>query len=161
LRSKLLKRSPGAKTPRYLIRDRDAIYGAARDKPIAAGSPWQNSFAERLIGSIRRECVDHVIALSEQHGTGGVVLSGGAVLGPREVEAMRGVPELAFINCCYLGRIDPSSKTKASALGKERPRFAGRGLDQQRGALCGGGWAVDDAPAKLFAKEAWPSDGEP
>ena len=38
-----------------------------RDKPIAAGSPWQNSFAERLIGTIRRECVDHVIALSEQH----------------------------------------------------------------------------------------------
>jgi transposase InsO family protein len=68
---------PWTQTPRYLIRDRDAIYGAAvtrrlramgiRDKPIAAGSPWQNSFAERLIGSIRRECVDHVIALSEQH----------------------------------------------------------------------------------------------
>jgi hypothetical protein len=38
-----------------------------RDKPIAPGSPWQNSFAERLIGSIRRECVDHVIALGEQH----------------------------------------------------------------------------------------------
>jgi Integrase core domain/ABC transporter substrate binding protein len=38
-----------------------------RDKPIAPGSRWQNSFAERLIGSIRRECVDHVIALGEQH----------------------------------------------------------------------------------------------
>ena len=36
-----------------------------RDKPIAAGSPWQNGFAERLIGSIRRECVDHVIVLGE------------------------------------------------------------------------------------------------
>jgi transposase InsO family protein len=36
-----------------------------RDKPIAPGSPWQNGFAERLIGSIRRECVDHVIALGE------------------------------------------------------------------------------------------------
>jgi transposase InsO family protein len=50
-----------------LIRDRDCVYGAAvtrrlramgiRDKPIASGSPWQNGFAERLIGSIRRECV--------------------------------------------------------------------------------------------------------
>jgi len=68
---------PWNEGPRYLIRDRDGIYGAAitrrlramgiRDKPIAPASPWQNSFAERLIGSIRRECVDHVIALGEQH----------------------------------------------------------------------------------------------
>jgi transposase InsO family protein len=63
--------------PRYLIRDRDQVYGVAvrhrlramgiRDKPIAPRSPWQNGFAERLIGSIRRECVDHVIALGEAH----------------------------------------------------------------------------------------------
>ena len=38
-----------------------------RDKPIAPASPWQNSFAERLIGSIRRECVDHIIVLGEAH----------------------------------------------------------------------------------------------
>jgi transposase InsO family protein len=38
-----------------------------RDKPIAPRSPWQNGFAERLIGSIRRECVDHVIVLGEAH----------------------------------------------------------------------------------------------
>jgi hypothetical protein len=38
-----------------------------RDKPIAPGSPWQNGFAERLIGSIRRECVDHVIIFGEAH----------------------------------------------------------------------------------------------
>jgi transposase InsO family protein len=38
-----------------------------RDKPIAPGSPWQNGFAERLIGSIRRECTDHVVALGEGH----------------------------------------------------------------------------------------------
>ena len=60
-----------------LIRDRDRVYGAAvthrlramgiRDKPIAPCSPWQNGFAERLIGSIRRECVDHVVALGEGH----------------------------------------------------------------------------------------------
>jgi transposase InsO family protein len=60
-----------------MIRDRDRIYGAVvtrrlramgiRDKPIAPASPWQNGFAERLIGSIRRECVDHVIVLVEAH----------------------------------------------------------------------------------------------
>jgi Integrase core domain len=38
-----------------------------RDKPIAAGSPWQNGFAERLIGSICRECTDYVVALGERH----------------------------------------------------------------------------------------------
>jgi transposase InsO family protein len=61
--------------PRYMIRDRDRIYGIVvtrrlramgiRDKPIAPASPWQNGFAERLIGSLRRECVDHVIVLGE------------------------------------------------------------------------------------------------
>jgi hypothetical protein len=38
-----------------------------RDKPIAPASPWQNGFVERLIGSIRRECVDHIIVLDEMH----------------------------------------------------------------------------------------------
>jgi transposase InsO family protein len=66
---------PWNEAPRYLIRDRDAIYGAVvtrrrramgiRDKPIAAGAPWQNCFAERLIGSIRRECVDHIVVLGD------------------------------------------------------------------------------------------------
>jgi transposase InsO family protein len=63
--------------PRYMIRDRDQIYGAVvtrrlhamgiRDKPTAPASPWQNGFAERLIGSIRRECLDHIIVLGEAH----------------------------------------------------------------------------------------------
>ena len=38
-----------------------------RDKPIAPASPWQNGFAERLFGSIRRECVDHCVVLGEAH----------------------------------------------------------------------------------------------
>ena len=38
-----------------------------RDKPIAPRSPWQNGFAERLIGSIRRECLDHIIVVGEGH----------------------------------------------------------------------------------------------
>ena len=38
-----------------------------RDRPISAQSPWQNGYAERLIGSIRRECLDHVVVFGEQH----------------------------------------------------------------------------------------------
>ena len=68
---------PWSTAPRYLVRDRDRIYGSIvprrlrtmgiRDKPIAPASPWQNGFAERLIGSIRRECVDHIVVLGEAH----------------------------------------------------------------------------------------------
>jgi transposase InsO family protein len=63
--------------PCYLIRDRDRAYGATfvrrlrsmsiRDRPTSPRSPWQNGYAERLIGSIRRECVDHIVILSERH----------------------------------------------------------------------------------------------
>jgi transposase InsO family protein len=68
---------PWEEAPRYLIGDRDRIYGAVvmrriraigiRDKPIAPAAPWQIGIAERLIGSIRRECLDHFVVLSEAH----------------------------------------------------------------------------------------------
>jgi len=68
---------PWDSAPEYLIRDRDGAYGQAfkrrlhtmgiRDRPIAPRSPWQNCYAERLIGSIRRKCVEHVIALGDTH----------------------------------------------------------------------------------------------
>ena len=68
---------PWDHAPRYLIRDRDTSYGPAfvqrlcamgiRDRPIAFRSPWQNAYVERLIGSIRRECLDHMIVFGEAH----------------------------------------------------------------------------------------------
>jgi transposase InsO family protein len=68
---------PWDETPRCLIRDRGQIYGSVatrriramgiRDMPNAPASPWQNGFAEWLIGSVRRECLDHFIVLSEVH----------------------------------------------------------------------------------------------
>jgi transposase InsO family protein len=68
---------PWDHAPRYLIRDRDTSYGAVfvrrlramgiRDRPIAFRSPWQNAYVERLIGSIRRECLDHMIVFGEAH----------------------------------------------------------------------------------------------
>jgi transposase InsO family protein len=63
--------------PQYLVRDRDHAYGAVfvrrvqamgiRDRPTAARSPWQNGCCERAIGSIRRDCLDHVIVFGERH----------------------------------------------------------------------------------------------
>jgi transposase InsO family protein len=63
--------------PKYLIRDRDGIYGTdfgawlkgmgIEEVLTAPQSPWQNPYSERLNGSIRRECLDHVIAFSERH----------------------------------------------------------------------------------------------
>jgi transposase InsO family protein len=63
--------------PRYLIRDRDGAYGeifirrvrsiGIRDRPTSPRSPWQNAYAERLIGSIRRECLDHIVVFGERH----------------------------------------------------------------------------------------------
>jgi transposase InsO family protein len=68
---------PWNEAPRYLIRDRDQILGSVvtrrlramgiRDTPTAPASPWQNGFAERLIGSIRHECLDHIVVLDEAH----------------------------------------------------------------------------------------------
>jgi transposase InsO family protein len=63
--------------PCYLIRDRDGAYGeiflrrvrsiGIRDRPTSPRSPWQNACAERLIGSVRRECIDHVVVFGERH----------------------------------------------------------------------------------------------
>ncbi|MEA2912683.1 MAG: putative transposase [Bradyrhizobium sp.] len=66
---------PWDEAPRYLLRDRDRSYGAIvrcrlramgiRDHPTAPRSPWQNGHVERLIGSIRRECLDHIVVMGE------------------------------------------------------------------------------------------------
>ena len=68
---------PEEEAPRFLIRDRDGIYGQVFQTRVAnvgieevvtaPRSPWQNPFVERLIGSIRRECLDRVIVINEQH----------------------------------------------------------------------------------------------
>ena len=68
---------PWEHAPSHLIRDRDASYGVVfkrrldslgiRDHPTAPRSPWQNSYAERIIGSIRRECLDHTVIFGEAH----------------------------------------------------------------------------------------------
>jgi putative transposase len=73
----LFEAFPFDSAPRYLLHDRDAIYGEKVKRRIRAleieevitapRSPWQNAYVERVIGSIRRECLDHVIVLNERH----------------------------------------------------------------------------------------------
>jgi transposase InsO family protein len=68
---------PWDSAPKYLIRDNDRGFGVVfkarvramgiRDRPTSFRSPWQNGYVERLIGSIRRECTDHLIVFSEEH----------------------------------------------------------------------------------------------
>jgi transposase InsO family protein len=68
---------PWASAPAYLVRDNDGAYGHAftsrvramgiRDRPISPGSPWQNGYAERLIGTVRRECIDRMLIFGEAH----------------------------------------------------------------------------------------------
>ena len=73
----IIQAFPDGSEPRYLLRDRDRIYGEEFKERIQAigikeimtapRSPWQNPFCERLIGSIRRDCLNHVIILGESH----------------------------------------------------------------------------------------------
>jgi transposase InsO family protein len=73
----ILQTFPEETAPRSMLRDRDTIYGESfirciasigiREVRMAPRAPWQNAFVERVIGSIRRECLDHVIILSEAH----------------------------------------------------------------------------------------------
>ena len=68
---------PWDTAPKYLVRDNDRAFGAAfkarvramgiRDRPTSFRSPWQNGHVERLIGSTRRECTDHMIVFNEEH----------------------------------------------------------------------------------------------
>jgi hypothetical protein len=68
---------PWDTAPKYLIRDNDRAFGVPfkarvramgiRDRPISFRSPWQNGYLERLIGSVRHECTDHLIVFSEEH----------------------------------------------------------------------------------------------
>jgi putative transposase len=77
LSRQLTEAFPWDTAPRYLLRDRDASYGLRfRNRVRAMGitevitaprSPWQNAYVERVIGSIRRECLDHIVIFNESH----------------------------------------------------------------------------------------------
>jgi hypothetical protein len=76
-RNKSIEAFPNDTAPHWLLRDRDAIYGDVFRRRVAGmgitevitspSSPWQNPYAEKVMGSLRRECLDHVIVLGERH----------------------------------------------------------------------------------------------
>jgi transposase InsO family protein len=77
LAQQIVEAFPWGTAPTYLLRDNDGAYGRAftnrvrtmgiRDRPISPRSPWQNPYVERLIGTLRRECLDHVLIYGERH----------------------------------------------------------------------------------------------
>jgi len=77
LAQQIVEAFPWDKAPTYLVRDNDGAYGQAfltrvrtmgiRDRPISPRSPWQNPYVERLIGTLRRECLDQVLIYGERH----------------------------------------------------------------------------------------------
>jgi transposase InsO family protein len=87
LAQQIVEAFPWDGAPAYLVRDNDRAYGVVftsrvramgiRDRPIFPGSPWQNSYVERLIGTLRRDCLDHVLIFSERHLRGILALYAG------------------------------------------------------------------------------------
>ena len=77
LAQQMVEAFPWGTAPTYLIRDNDGSYGqifkgrlrsmGIRDRPISPRSPWQNAYVERLIGTLRRDCLDHVLIFGERH----------------------------------------------------------------------------------------------
>jgi transposase InsO family protein len=77
LAQQIVEAFPWNTAPTYLVRDNDGAYGQAftrrvramgiRDRPISLSSPWQNPYVERLIGTLRRDCLDHVLIFGERH----------------------------------------------------------------------------------------------
>ena len=77
LAQQIVEAFPWNVAPAYLVRDNDGAYGQAfrrrirtmgiRDRPTSPRSPWQNAYAERLIGTLRRDCLDHVLTFGVQH----------------------------------------------------------------------------------------------
>jgi tetratricopeptide (TPR) repeat protein len=124
--------------------------------------------AEEVINTLleRDWRVVHVAGHGEPGGSGGVVLSGGTFLGPREIQTMRVVPELVFVNCCHLaardlrtvlgtapGR-DPAAE-RGGLANDDLASFAAGVAEAliQTGVRCviAAGWAVEDQPAEVFA----------
>jgi transposase InsO family protein len=144
---------PWDAAPGYMIRDRDRIYGAVvtrrlramgiRDKPIAPASPWQNGFAERLIGSIRRECLDHIIVSDEAH-LRRILISYAAQLRQNASVVAQGCADFSSDSTDRNHSFTPDPRRPSPSL---RPGLSFRYTQRERNRL---DWLVDSV-ARSFA----------
>ena len=132
-----------------------ASLGSGAVQVLIGDKPGEGPEARAVMATLfeRDWRVIHVAGHGEYGAEGGVVLSGGLMLGPNEVAAMRRVPELVFLNCCHLAAEDPKRLLRQTDY--DRPKFAA-GLARaliEKGVRCvvAAGWAVDDMPAEKFA----------
>ncbi len=149
---------PGARAEAVAVAEQISGAGGIGAERVTAllDSPDAASVINALLE--RRYRVVHIAGHGEPGMNGGVVLSGDTFLGPREIQTMRTVPELVFVNCCHLGSYDAGSALRSAKSGKQdfdRAVFAAGVADQliEIGVRCvvAAGWAVEDGPAKTFA----------
>ena len=125
----------------------------AQRPPVAVSALVEGNDARTIINELfaRSYRIVHVAGHGAPGAEGGVVLSGSAFLGAKEVAAMRTVPELVFLNCCHLAHRDVKDLGRAH----DRARFAANIAEKliETGVRCviAAGWAVEDGPAEVFA----------
>jgi tetratricopeptide (TPR) repeat protein len=157
----------GARAEARIVAERlgaEAALGATRVKALISPEDptHQGPDAHTVINTLleRDWRVVHIAGHGEpgaDGGPGGVVLSNGTFLGPREIKNMEVVPELVFVNCCHLAAIDSARllKSDAPAAANNRPQFAASVAEALIGigvrCVVAAGWAVDDDAAYVFA----------
>jgi len=171
----MIEAFPWDTAPKYLLRDRDGTHGAdfvgrvegmgIEQVVFSARSPWQNPYVERLIGSTQRECLEHVIIISERQLRGGASRSRtpGAQLLRRvlHADAHREDPPASRAAVHSAPRLTPSSRPMAAAAGSSSPtnadgcRRAGRGRRHRKRRLGGGcgAWLVHPIPALRLGQD--------
>jgi tetratricopeptide (TPR) repeat protein len=130
-----------------------ALAGSGGVRPERLTALLDHDDANTVINALysRRYRIVHIAGHGEPGLDGGVVMSGGTFLGAHEIRSMRTVPELVFVNCCHLAARAPGLALRSF----DRSAFAASVADEliRIGVRCviAAGWAVDDAPASLFA----------
>jgi hypothetical protein len=148
--------------PSYLLRDRDSIYGPAfrqRVKGMGTHSPWQNPLAERLIGSIRRECLNHVLVLSENPCAASSFATSRTITGlARIARSTRMRPTSGLLNSPTRAGSWSFTKSVASIIATSvwRPSPSPPRLTFERGCRCHPPSSLHCDPARATSGDAVP-----